>query len=121
MPAETTTATVTLDRQAVLELLVDATAAVDVIEELADHTAATFTQELERKIDSVAHAALGSGETEGGPRQALWTDGERRARAVVTALTTDAQERLAAMPLKAQMLAVRLIEVEITEPEDEAA
>jgi len=102
--------TVTLDRQAVIDLLVDATAAVDVIEGvLLDETRDRFTSQLGRKIDDVAYAVVGPTSDDGGngQREELWADGERRARDFLRSLAAETRRQMRTQPLAIQLAAAR--------------
>jgi hypothetical protein len=93
MPAETITETVTLDRQAVMDLLVEATGAVEVLDQLLDDR--YFSGSLETRIDAVAGAMLGPSSGDGsGSRDRLWRDGETHGQAYVDHLSSKAAEML---------------------------
>lgn len=86
MPADTLTETVTLDRQAVMDLLVEAHAVADVFEALSGVSPTTLTEELIERVERIAHALFGDfdgvandGNLDWGPRVDLWKAGERRA------------------------------------------
>ena len=83
MPADTLTETVTLDRAAVMELLVEANGVSDAMGWLGGAFPAPLFDQLERKASRVADALLGpwpENDDEGGPRVDLNDAGPERGR-----------------------------------------
>lgn len=77
---ETLTETVTLDRQAVMELLVEAHAVADVFETIAGVCPTELTDRLTQATERIAHDILGecAPNLDEGPRFELWVAGEQR-------------------------------------------
>jgi hypothetical protein len=73
--------TVTLDREAVMDLLVEVHAVTTVLERIAGVCPTTLTEALVNKTERVAEAVLGelSPNRDTGPRVELWDAGDRGA------------------------------------------
>lgn len=87
MPADTTTETVTVDREAVMELLVEVNAVANVLEHIFGTCPTDLTDELTTKAERIAEAVLGEHtdpNLETGPRAELWDAGWQRARELVS-------------------------------------
>jgi len=106
MPDTITTETVTVEREALLELLADAIATADVLDDLSPFPVEDFTSSINHKINDVV-SPLGES-----ARFEIEREGERRARAFLASFKEDLQARVAAAPLSIQVLARALVERE---------
>jgi hypothetical protein len=97
MPAET----ITLDRNAVYDLLVEVHAVADVAEAIAGVCPTTLTESMTHKAELIAEALLGPTQENSkgfsGPRFELWQAGARRADEFLASIVRDAPPVIAAL------------------------
>ena len=96
MPADTVTNTVTLDRQAVMDLLVEVNGVSDAMAWLGGCHPAPLCDQLERKASRVADEVLGpwpENDDEGGPRVDLNDAGHERGRGLLREVLDEVFDR----------------------------